>query len=192
MGFLSFGGSKPKANWSDSCQAMARAAKAFEEELDTFTTGKSGVLVRPSADQGASQAKAELERAIETIDRTQAGFEVEIDETGHTWIVVTGDGLVNVAGATQAIGDALIASGAGDRVIAAVYPFEWNERRVYWIYQPRLRGFTPFAPVKSVGENGETEERDHPLEVRMEAAVRKELPTARDVSQWYPIWGMPI
>ena len=177
---------------------MARAAASLEGVLETFTTGKSGILVRPAADQGAAQAKAELERAIGSIDRTQASFEVENDVTGHPWIVVTTDqGLPHLAEATQAIGEALIASGMGDRVIAAVYPFAWKEQRVYWIYQPRLRGFTPFVPVKADDTDGSKaegrkEERDHPLEVRMETAVRRDLPTARDVSQWYPIWDMPI
>jgi hypothetical protein len=192
VGFLSFGKTNPRANWPEACQAMAQATSSLEGVLETFTTGKTGVLVRPAPDQSATQAKAELEGAIGTVDRTQAGFEVENDDHGHPWVVVSDDTLQHVCEATQAIGDALIGSGIEDRVIAAVFPFTWKEQRVYWIYQPRLRSFTPFAPVKREGEEGGKEERDHPLEVRMEAATRRDLPTARDVSQWYPIWGMPV
>lgn len=192
MGFLSFGKTSPRANWSEACQAMAKATSSLEGVLETFTTGKAGVLVRPAPDQSAAHAKAELERAIGTLDRTRSAFEVENDDHGHPWIVVSDGTLQHICEATQAIGDVLIGSGIGDRVIAAVFPFTWKEQRVYWIYQPRLRGFTPFAPVQGVSQNGEKEERDHPLEVRMEGAIRRDLPTARDVSQWYPIWGMPV
>ena len=102
--------------------------------------------------------------------------------------MVRQSGLAALAVATQGIGDALVASGLGARVLAVVYPFRWQDRKIYWIYQPRIKALTPFAP-KDVNLE---EERDHPLELRMEHAVRRELPTSREVAQWYPIWGMPL
>jgi hypothetical protein len=167
---------------------MASAAPVFEEVLETFTTGESGLLVRPGPDQDAGQAKAELERALSGVPASEVRWEVLIDETDHPWVLVRQSGLAALAVATQGIGDALVASGLGARVLAVVYPFRWQDRKIYWIYQPRIKALTPFAP-KDVNLE---EERDHPLELRMEHAVRRELPTSREVAQWYPIWGMPL
>jgi hypothetical protein len=92
------------------------------------------------------------------------------------------------------VGDVLVRGGLGARVMAAVWPFRWRDttanedRRIYWIYQPRLKGYTPFVPLG----DPESRERDHPLEIRMEEAIRRDLPTHRQVSDWYPIWGMPV
>ena len=176
------------ADWETAAEAMGRAAERLEREFETVTTGEVGVLVRPNADQDPDAAKAEVGAALSALSSSDARFDVVSDGDGHPWVVVRGEGLPELAAATEVIGTALEAGGLGDRVIAAIYPFKWKERRVYWMYQPRVRAYTPFAPLGG----DEDSERDHPLELRMEAALRKTLPTARQISEWYPIWGMPV
>jgi hypothetical protein len=189
-----FNRSASKATWSQAAEAMARAVANLEQRFDTFTTGQVGVLVRPDAEQTPVQAKAEVERALNAMDRTQFGFEVQNDETGHPWVVINDKGLEALAHDVIAVGAALVAGGMADRVMAAVYPFKWRdatagtERPLYWIYQPRLRGYTPFVPAA----DAEHQERDHRLELMMEKAIRRDLPTHRQVTEWYPIWGMPV
>lgn len=180
--------SNKKADWETAAEAMGRAGQRLEQDFETRTTGRAGVLVRPSPDQDGRQAKAEVERALGGLRSSEARFDIEIDDTDHPWVVVREDGLLELAAATKVIGTALAAGGLSDRVVAAVYPFRWREQQVYWLYQPRLRAYTPFAPLGS----DEGSERDHPLELRMEAALRKALPTSRQISEWYPIWGMPL
>lgn len=182
---------KPRtAEWTEANEAMANAAQVFGEVLDTFTTGKAGVLVRPSEDQDAAQAKAELERALAHLKSSEARWDVVLDnsEYPHPWIVIRDSGLPALANSTRVVGEALVSMGIGPRVLAAVYPFTWKGQNIYWIYQPRIRAFTPFAPAN----DGEPETRDHPLELRMEQASRKDIPTTRSIKEWYPIWGMPF
>jgi hypothetical protein len=193
MCFFLFKATNSRATWSDAATAMSRATARFEGELETTTTGEAGVLVRPSGEESAIQMKAELERATATVDRTRYRFDVTTDEEGHGWAIVRGGSLPEIANGTAAIGEALNAAGLAERVMAAVYPFRWTDaegrkRTIYWIYQPRLKSYTPFVPDSNAGEK----ERDHPLEIRMEDAVRRSLPTHRDVGEWYPIWGIPI
>ena len=176
------------ANWETAAAAMSRAAPRLEREFNTVSTGRVGVLVRPDPDQAPEAAKAEVEEALASVSSSDARFDLVTDDSGHPWVVVRGGGLPELAAATDVIGTALAAGGLGDRVIAAIYPFRWKEQQVYWMYQPRLRAYTPFAPLGSE----EDSERDHPLELRMEAALRKTLPTSRQISEWYPIWGMPL
>lgn len=173
---------------------MGRNGGRFEQQLDTSTTGEVGVLLRPTEGQSHTQTKAEVERALSGMNRTKHHFDITIDEMGHGWAILKSESLTDLAdGATQ-MGDVLAAAGLGERVVAAVFPFRWHDatnqsdRRIYWLYQPRLRSFTPFVPE---GDQS-NERRDHDLEIRMEAAIRRELPTERQTAQWYPIWGMPL
>lgn len=179
------------AEWSEAHEAMARAAESFEQVLDTFTTGKAGVLVRPTEDQDGIQAKAELERALAHLKSSDAPrWDVVLDDSEHPhpWIIVQDSGLAALANSTRIVGEALVPVGIGPRVLAAVYSFTWKGQYIYWIYQPRIRAFTPFAP----DPNGPPETRDHPLELRMEQAARRDLPTSRGIKEWYPIWGLPF
>lgn len=184
--------SKPRnSGWSEAQEAMARATEVFEQVLDTYTTGKAGVLVRPSEDQDAIQAKAELERALahlKSADGPQWDVVLDGSEHPHPWVIVRDPGLSALANSTRIVGETLVSVGIGPRVLAAVYPFTWKEQNIYWIYQPRIGAFTPFAPAK----DGEPETRDHPLELRMEQASRKDIPTSRAIKEWYPIWGLPF
>ena len=187
MCFISFG-PKSTADWARAAGRMGQATLLLEQQLETLTTGRAAVLVRPSSDQDGNQAKAEVEQALSGLTSSEARFDVEADETGHPWVVIRERGLPELTAAMQAVGAGLESAGLGDRIIAAVYPFHWKDDPVYWIYQSRLNAYTPFVPKGTK----EGDERDHPLELRMEAALRRALPTSRHVAQWFPIWGMPI
>lgn len=174
--------------------AMGNAEQRFERDLDTFTSGEVGVLIRPTSDQTPSQTRAEVERALTSIDRTRFKFDVTIDDTGHAWAAMKAEHLPELASGAAQLGEAFGSMGMGDRIVAAVFPFRWRDtvqerdRKLYWVYQPRLAAFTPFVPDADQVE----ESRDHSLEVRMESAVRRDLPTFQETSEWYPIWDMPL
>ena len=108
--------SRPRgAGWSEAQEAMSSAAQVFEEVLDTFTTGKAGVLVRPAEDQDAVQAKAELERALAHLQSSEARWDVVLDDSEHPhpWVIVRDSGLSAVANSTRVIGETLVAMGIG-------------------------------------------------------------------------------
>ena len=178
-----------KGQWPQAMAAMGRSAPRLEQELDTFTTGEAGILVRPSVDQDGQAAEAELQRALGTSEFLRAGnYRIHLDSGGFPWIVVAAGSLLELTSAVQAAGSALIRTGIGERVIASVFPFTWQERRLYWVYQPRVSGFTPFVPLGEAHD----EERDHPLEVRMASALHKSIPVVKSVTEWYPVWDRPF
>jgi hypothetical protein len=191
---LTFKRAPKHLTWAAAMTAMGSVGSRLEQQLDTVTTGEAAVLVRPDPEHSHTQTKAELERALTGMDRTKYHFRVTIDEVGHGWVVLKGRGLEDLAQGVGQMGDVFIATGLDDRVVAAVFPMHWHgaanesHRSIYWLYQPRIRRFTPFVPEgESIGEH-----RDHNLEIRMEAAIRRELPTERQTAEWFPIWGMPI
>jgi hypothetical protein len=182
------------ATWGQAMLSMGGVAERLEKQLDTVTTREAAVLVRPTDDQSATQTRAEMERALTGMDRTLFRFDVTMDDSGYGWAIVKGAVLGDVAAGINQMGEVFTASGLGERVMAAIFPFMWHDsvhqrdHKIYWLYQPRVRGFTPFVPDGDPGN----EQRDHDLEIRMETAIRRDLPTYRDTSEWYPIWGMPI
>ena len=194
MCLIKFKRNPKHSSWPHAMEAMGSNSDRLEEQFDTITTGTVAVLIRPAEDQSHTQTKAELERALTGMDRARYHFEVTIDELGHGWVILNSEALQELAqGATQ-IGEVLEATGLGDRVMAAVFPFTWRDsinerdRTIYWVFQPRIRKFTPFVP----DGDPNNEQRDHDLEIRMEAAIRSELPTERQTAEWFPIWGMPV
>ena len=180
--------------WAQAMSSMSRATSRFEQQLDTATTSAMGTLIRPVQDQTTAQIKAEIERALSGMDRTQYRSEVTVDEQGHGWAIINGTGLPELAAGASQMGDVLVAAGLGERVVAAVFPFKWKDstlgqdRLIYWIYQPRIRSFTPFAPDNPPAKRV----RNTDLEVRMEGALRSILPTTKQTTEWYPIWDMPF
>lgn len=175
----------PAEMWDKAMKALEMAGPQLQS-LAMEPAGRAAVLVRKSdaaADQSADDISGILRAAfgLSFID-----YETKMDEQGYVWAMVKGPGFASAVSSVQRIGARLYEKGLGDRILAAVFPFAWSGKQLYWIYQPKLGKFTPFLPVPQ-----QQRLRDHIMEVRAEEAVRKLLPTEPDVRQWYPLWGMP-
>jgi hypothetical protein len=175
--------------WSEAIGMMANAAPRLEGQLGTFHTGRVGIIVRPDSGQSTDSARAQLDAILRTEPSTAAlTLSIEDDHLGAQWVIARGTSLKGLVRDTGLAGEALLGRDISARIVAAVFPFTWNDTRQYWIYQRRIKKYTPFVPVGAPAE----ERRDPALEARMEKALRRELPTEKKMSEWYPIWGMPI
>jgi hypothetical protein len=56
---------------------------------------------------------------------------------------------------------------------------------VFFVYSYKRGSFYPFAP------RGD-ERRDNALELRLQAALSKEMPIEPQLERWYPVWGAPL
>ena len=191
MGLLGalFGRRKPSpVSWADSLGAMGAITQRLEQEFDTFTTGQAALIVQPDS-SSPEGIVPQIESALSGHDSLMAVHRrVQPDNEGHAWVVVDSERLAGLADAVLRTAEALQERGLGERLLAAVFPFTWQERRLYWICHLTSGRYTPFVAMA----NNDERLRDYPVEVRMEAALQGELPTERDTSRWYPIWGMPI
>lgn len=70
-------------------------------------------------------------------------------------------------------------AGTSDQVIDAV------KRPVYLVYLAKRGTFYPFAPSGK-------EQRDTELELRVRSILGNDLPVETDLSNWFPIWDLPI
>ncbi|MDE2764804.1 MAG: hypothetical protein OXI25_00025 [Chloroflexota bacterium] len=175
--------------WALSLRTMGEAATRLEGQLETFHAGRVGVVVRPDSAQSPESARAQLEELLRSTSATSwLRFDVADDDMEMQWLLVRGDALKGLARDAEVVCRVLEEAALGPRIIAAVFPFTWQQSRQYWILQRRLNRYTPFAPVGPPAD----QQRDHALESRMEKALRKQLPTEKKAQEWYPIWGMPL
>ena len=83
--------------------------------------------------------------------------------------------------------EALVAGGFGERVLAAVFPFEDSQKRpVYLIYNYKRGAWYPFVPAP--GDKQRAMER----ELQLKAQIGNELPIEAEIERWFPLWGAPI
>lgn len=176
-------------SWPEAIGALNRASAYLETTLQSAHAGRAGILVRPTAGQATAVAQAEVEGILRT-DAASAAlpYTVEADASAHVWVLLRGQSLQALVEGAQAAGAALLKRGLAERVVAAVFPFTWRDKRLYWVYQQRLRKFTPFVPTG----RAEDKSRDFALEVRMERVTRGHLPTESKTSAWYPLWDLPL
>ena len=185
-----FGRTTPTpASLADAIGAMGLASHKLEEELDTVSTGRVAVIVRPGESQEPGPAQLQVQEAVsQQVSADLVSYQVRSDTMGLQWVIIKAGTLGELVSGAQAVSNALLERNLDDRIVAVVFPFTWKDQRLYWFYQQRLRRYTPFVPLG----DPEEERRDHTLEVRMESALRRMLPTERRVSEWYPIWELFI
>jgi hypothetical protein len=69
-------------------------------------------------------------------------------------------------------------------LLAAVFGFDYEGRRAYWVYNVK-RG--NFYPLVLSGEKT----RDNAAEMRLGALMEVEkIPVERSLEQWYALWGI--
>jgi hypothetical protein len=106
---------------------------------------------------------------------------VSEDSRGYNWVVIEDDDFEDLIVGIHAAADEFIANGYGSRILAAVFCFERNSQRAYWIYSFRRGSYYPFVPT---GDH----ERDHGIEFKLESVLDGELSLESDKSYWYPLW----
>ena len=180
---------QPPVPWAQALDAMAQASPVLQDDLETVTTGQAALLIQPAKESAGGNTAAEVESALaRTMWLSVAGVRVQTDAEQHAWVVGEAGSLGELVSLLQRVSTALQAEGLEQRILAAVFPFAWKQRRLYWLCRSRTGRYSPFAAV----EESPQPLRDYPLELRMEAALRKYLPTERDLSQWYPLWDIPL
>lgn len=128
-------------------------------------------------------------RDVEGVLRGPGFAEIRTDDHGYTWAVCERPTFEDVLAELYVAADTLDERGYGDRLLAAVFPFQaqtddWSEGQVvYWVYSFRRGSFYPFAPTES-GEK----ERDSTSEFKLQSVLADELDIEDDTSYWYPLW----
>jgi len=117
---------------------------------------------------------------------TGTTIESTADEHDYRWIILRDDDIEDLVVGINAVSDALVVGGYGDRVLAAVFAFQDSKGRpVYFIYNYKRGYWYPFVPA---GKNA----RDGERELQIRAIIDGELKIEPELERWFPLWGIPI
>jgi hypothetical protein len=180
-------GKRVKGAAPDRLFAMTTAQVTLDTGLGLKHKGSAGIVFQPleTADfDGIVKETEELLRA--GAEDTGTVVESSADEYGYRWLIFRDPDFEDLVVALNTISTQLQESGYGDRLLAAVFPFEDKGQTVYFIYNFKRGAYYPFIPAP--GEQA----RDSERELRLKAQVGAELPFEEDITRWFPLWEIPL
>jgi len=125
---------------------------------------------------------AEVEAILEA-GKVETGTEAWFteDDHGYEWVVLEDDDPEDLVTSIHFAADTFIESDYGSRLLAAVFGFEKDDQRAYWVYSFRRGAYYPFAP------SGDHERADA-VEFKLQSVLEGELALEPDEEYWYPLW----
>ncbi len=190
MGFLDVlrGKRDLKKPAPDRLFAMSTAYVTLELSLAMKTTGRAAIVFQQLDTADFAQLARDMQELIAATTK-EAGTTVEArdDDYGYRWMVLNDPDFDDLVTGINAIGGELELGGYGDRILAAVFPFEDDRgKHLYWIYNYKRGAFYPFVPA------GGDQARDNERELRLRSQMQGELPVEPELERWFPLWGAPI
>ena len=191
MGFfdaLLGGKGKLKTAAPDRLFAMTTAYVAMETELGMKTPGSAGIVFQPLNTADFEQILSDTEELLAgTAEETGTTIESSDDAHGYRWIILRDPDFEDLVVAMNTLSTELQAGGYGDRLLAAVFPFDQKGKRIYFIYNYKRGAFYPFVPA--TGE----QQRDSESELRIKAQLTDEgVPFEPELTRWFPLWDIPL
>ena len=190
MGFLDalLGGKKKLQGVApDRLFAMTTAYVTFETELNIKSAGAAGIVFQPLGTADFSQILKDAEELLQSSAQDQGSkLETADDEFGYRWLILRDPDFDDLVVSLNTISTELQGGGYGDRLLAAVFAFEENGRRLYFIYNFKRGAFYPFVPAPG------SEQRDNEREMRLKAQVANDLPIEPELTRWFPLWQIPL
>jgi hypothetical protein len=180
-------GKRVKSAAPDRLFAMTTAQITLDTGLGLKHKGSAGIVFQPLETADFDAILAETEELLRgTAADTGTEVETSADEYGYRWLILRDPDFEDLVVALNTISTQLQGSGYGDRLLAAVFPFEDSGKPIYFIYNFKRGAYYPFIPAP--GEQA----RDSERELRLKAQVGAELPFEEDITRWFPLWEIPL
>lgn len=174
---------------ADRLFALTTAYVDLETAQGIRTRGAAGIVFQQLATADFGQIVRDTEELLRgTGQETGTTIATEDDAYGYKWVVLRDPDVEDLVVGVNAVADNLSVGGYGDRILAAVFPFEDADGRpAYLIYGYKRGTWYPFVPAA-----GAAEQRDNQRELQLKAALGAALPFEEDLTRWFPLWGIPI
>jgi len=190
VGFLDAirgGRKKLKGPAPDRLFALSTAYVTLDSGHQIASKGLAGIVFQPLATADFEAIVAEMEELLRATGAdTGTQIETSDDEHGYRWIVLRDADVEDLVVGVNAVSQALVTGGYGDRVLAAVFAFQDSKgRAVYFIYNYKRGYWYPFVPAGK-------QERDGERELQIKAIIGEELPIEPELERWFALWGIPI
>ena len=167
--------------------SIVTAADSLRGRTDIRPSEKTGLVFNPVESTFFSNLESELQELLRVSGRS-TGTESEIidDGLGTRWVVLDDRDFDDLVTTIHMVGETITDHGFGDRMLAAVFRFDFEGQRTYWIYAIKRGTFYPFVL------SGERQ-RDNAAEMRLSAVMEDEqIPVEKSLEQWYSLWGIPF
>jgi hypothetical protein len=188
MGFLDVltGKRKIKGPAPDRLFAMSTAGVTLEMDMGLKSAAKAAIVFQPLGTADFDRLVADMEELVKsTGDETGTTITKQDDKFGYRWMVLNDPDYEDLVVGVNAVSSELQGGGYGDRLLAAVFPFEEKGKSLYLIYNFKRGAFYPFVPS---GEKS----RDSERELRLQSQLANEVPWEQDMNRWFPLWEIPL
>ncbi|MGH7608685.1 MAG: PspA-associated protein PspAB [Candidatus Dormibacteria bacterium] len=191
MGFLDslIGRTRLPPSNEDRVFAMSTAVVTLEAAGGLSTVGKVGIVFKALPPGRFDQLNRDTVATLQIQDQTAPSDQLKVeevrDELGFEWLVIQGADFQALLAALHGVAQGLTDEGLDSCLLAAVFPFLQEQRKVYWIYGYKQGTFYPFVPS---GDH----QRDNAEELRLSGVAKAELPVEPNLGSWFPLWGVPL
>ena len=189
MGFLGalFGRSKLRKPDRERFFSIATAAVSVSDYPDLSLTDFAGVVFNPVESSFFENLDAELRDLLRVSGQaTGTRHEITDDSFGTRWVVLDDRDFEDLVSTIHLVAETITEHGFGDRLLAAVFGFDYKGKRAYWVYNMKRGRFYPFVLA---GEK----ERDNAAEMRLGALMEEEkILVEGSLERWYALWGIPF
>lgn len=189
MGLLGvlFGRNKLRKADREQFFSVITASVSLAGRTDLRLTDKAGIVFNPVESRFFENLDSELGDLLR-ISGQSTGTRYEIKDDGHgtRWVVLDDRDFEDLVATIHLVGETITEHGYADRLLVAVFGFDYERKKAYWVYNIK-RG--RFYPLVLSGES----ERDNAAEMRLAALMEEEkIPVERSLEQWYALWGIPF
>ena len=171
----------------DAIFRLATARLNLTAKYDLFPLGKAGVCFNPMDSSYFKELESEL-KGLLSIGKKSAGTQYRVldDDYGFRWVILQDDEFEDHVTAAFLTAQSFSDHGFAGRLLAADFPFMYEQDRIHWIFNYKRGTFYPFVPIPG------KQQRDNALELSLSSKIKEELPIESKLERWYGIWGAPF
>ena len=161
---------------------MSTAYMTMEADLG-FAPAGAAALCFADVDSTDFEDAVENVEAILEAGEVETGTKAEFttDDHGYEWVLLEDDDPEDLVTSIHFAADEFIERGYGSRLLAALFGFEKDGQRAYWVYSFRRGKYYPFAPAGDHDRHSQTE-------IKLQSVLDGELTVEPDKEYWYPLW----
>ncbi len=189
MGLLSvlFGRSRQRRAKREGYFAITAAAESLAGRDGLRLKDQAGLVYNPIESKFFENLDSEIRDLLKVSGRnTGTRHKLHQDSFGTHWVVLDDRDFGGLVTTIYAVGETITEHGFDERLLAAVFSFDYEGNDAYWIYNIK-RG--NFYPLVLTGEK----QRDNAAEMRLGTLMEGEkVPVERSLERWYALWGIPF
>ncbi len=167
--------------------SIVTAADYLMGRTDIKVTGQAGVVFSHVETTFFENLDSELRDLMKISGRaTGTKYEIREGTYGSKWLVLDDRDFDDLVQIIHLVAETFADEGFSDRLLAAVFGFEYERKKAYWIYNYKRGKFYPQVIEAD-------KKRDNAAEMKLSALMAEQkVPVERSLEQWYALWDIPF